>query len=107
MTKNIKKLIIIGGTGFIGYHVAKEAKKRKWTFKNISINKTKKIRRISKVKYIHLDISKKNQLKNKIADKRAKLDSYSDFADSDSRVISELKARRAEWDQEEKSVQSE
>ena len=69
MTKNIKKLLIIGGTGFIGYHVAKEAIKRKWTVESISINKPKKIRRISKVKYIHLDISKKNQLKNKIKKK--------------------------------------
>tara|TARA_R110000782_G_scaffold268297_1_gene364508 strand:+ start:2355 stop:5363 length:3009 start_codon:yes stop_codon:yes gene_type:complete len=48
-----------------------------------------------------------NQLKNKIADKRAKLNSYSDFAESDSRVISELKARRAELDKAESSVQNE
>ena len=51
---------------------------------------------------INYNIAALNQLKNKIADKRAKLDSYSDFADSDSRVISELKARRAELDQAEK-----
>jgi hypothetical protein len=56
---------------------------------------------------INYNIAALNQLKNKIADKRAKLDSYSDFADSDSRVISELKARRAELDQAEKSVQNE
>ena len=56
---------------------------------------------------INYNIAALNQLKNKIADKRAKLDSYSDFADSDSRVISELKTRRAELDKAESSVQNE
>ena len=56
---------------------------------------------------INYNIAALNQLKNKIADKRAKLESYSDFADSDSRVISELKARRAELDKAESSVQNE
>ena len=30
------KILIIGGTGFIGYHLIKEAKKRKWDVSSIS-----------------------------------------------------------------------
>ena len=56
---------------------------------------------------IDYNIASLNQLKNKIADKRAKLESYSDFAESDSRVISELKARRTELDQAEAGIQNE
>ena len=56
---------------------------------------------------IDYNIASLNQLRNKIADKRAKLESYSDFADSDSRVISELKARRAELSQAETGIQNE
>ena len=56
---------------------------------------------------IDYNIAALNQLRNKIADKRAKLESYSDFADSDSRVISELKARRAELSQAETRIQNE
>jgi len=56
---------------------------------------------------IDYNIASLNQLKNKIADKRAKLESYSAFAESDSRVISELKARRTELDQAEVGIQNE
>jgi hypothetical protein len=56
---------------------------------------------------IDYNIASLNQLKNKIADKRAKLESYSAFAESDSRVISELKAKRADLDRAEKTVQNE
>ena len=38
----MKKLLVIGGTGFIGYHVIKEAKKRNWNVTSISLSKPKK-----------------------------------------------------------------
>ena len=37
-----------------------------------------------------------NQLKNKLADKRASLNEYSKFAESDSKVISELRAKKSD-----------
>ena len=40
----MKKLLVVGGTGFIGYHVIKEAKKRKWNITSISLSKPKKKR---------------------------------------------------------------
>ena len=38
----MKKLLVVGGTGFIGYHIIKEAKKRKWNITSISLSKPKK-----------------------------------------------------------------
>ena len=38
----MRKILVIGGTGFIGYHIITEAKKRKWDITSISLNKPKK-----------------------------------------------------------------
>ena len=56
------KILVVGGTGFIGYHLCKEALKKNWAVTSISKNKPKKIRHLFKVKYLICDISKKNQV---------------------------------------------
>ncbi len=61
-----KTMLIIGGTGFIGYHLARIALKKGWSVTSISKNKPKKLRKIKKVKYIVCDITNKNKLKKKI-----------------------------------------
>ena len=61
-----KKILIIGGTGFIGYHLAQEATRRNWTVHSLSKKKPKNIRKVPYVKYIYADISKINHLKKKI-----------------------------------------
>ena len=61
-----EKLLVVGGTGFIGYHLLREAKKRKYQLFSISLNKPKKIRNILGVKYIFADISKYKVLKTKL-----------------------------------------
>ena len=61
-----KKILIFGGTGFIGFHLAKEALKKGFQVTSISSNKPKKIRYLKKVKYIIVDITNKNSLKKKI-----------------------------------------
>ena len=61
-----KKILIIGGTGFLGYHLAKKSLKKKWEVTSVSINKPKKIRFLKKVNYIYLNIKKKNIIKKKI-----------------------------------------
>ena len=38
----MKKILIIGGTGFLGYHLAKNALKKNWKVFSLSINKPKK-----------------------------------------------------------------
>ena len=53
----------MGGSGFIGYHLAKKSIEKGWKVTSISTNKVKKLRHIKKVKYVHFDISKKKSLK--------------------------------------------
>ena len=61
-----KKILIVGGTGFIGYHLAKKSLEKNWNVTSISSGLPKKIRKLSKVKYIKCDITKKIILKKKI-----------------------------------------
>ena len=61
-----KKILIIGGTGFLGYHLAKKCLLKKWDVTSISTNNPKKIRYLSKVKYLILDITNKNLISKKI-----------------------------------------
>ena len=59
-------ILIVGGTGFIGYHLAKQSLKKGWKVTSISSNLPKKIRYLSKVKYIRCDITNKKLLKRSI-----------------------------------------
>ena len=61
-----KKILITGGTGFIGYHLAKKCLSLNWSVTSLSTNKPKYLRRLKKVKYIFFDISKKKLLAKKI-----------------------------------------
>ncbi len=56
------KVLIIGGTGFIGYHLIKSLRKKNYDITSISLDKTTK-NRIKNVKYIFLDFTKKKKLK--------------------------------------------
>tara|TARA_B110000503_G_scaffold140507_1_gene231558 strand:+ start:60 stop:980 length:921 start_codon:yes stop_codon:yes gene_type:complete len=64
-----KKILIVGGTGFLGYHLAKKCISKGWLVTSISTNKPKKIRYLSKVKYLILDITKKKLIEKKIKSK--------------------------------------
>ncbi len=59
-------ILIVGGTGFIGYHLAEKCLAKGWQVTNISSRPPKKIRYLSKVKYIICDITKKKSLKKNI-----------------------------------------
>ena len=59
-------ILVVGGTGFIGYHLAKKSLTKGWQVTSISSNPPKKIRYLPKVKYIICDITKKNILKKNI-----------------------------------------
>ena len=61
-----KNILIVGGTGFIGYHLAKKALQKSWKVTSISSRPPKKLRCLSKVKYLLCDITNKNNLKKKI-----------------------------------------
>jgi len=60
------KILIVGGTGFIGYHLANRAIKKGWKVYSISTKKPSKKRFLSKVIYIICDITKKKDLRKKI-----------------------------------------
>ena len=64
MKKNVsKRVLIIGGTGFIGFHLANFCKKKKYKVHIISRTKPKISRRIKDIIYINADISNKKKLK--------------------------------------------
>ena len=59
-------ILIVGGTGFIGYHLAKKSLKKGWQVTSISSRSPRKKRYLPKVKYILCDITKKKSLKKNI-----------------------------------------
>ena len=63
----MSKIIIVGGTGFLGFHLAKYFIKKKWKVVSVSRKKPKKIRKLSKVTYVLADIRKKVSLKKKLS----------------------------------------
>ncbi len=60
MKKN--RILITGGTGFIGYHLAKKCLSLNWLVHSISTNPPPKEKKLKKVKYFKIDISKKKEL---------------------------------------------
>ena len=58
-----KKILIIGGTGFLGYHLAKKCISKKWDVTSVSTLKPINKRYLKKVKYQFIDISNKKLLK--------------------------------------------
>jgi len=60
-----KHLLIVGGTGFIGYHLAKYTINKGWQVSSIS-RKSKKNKLIKKVRYIYTNIANSKSLKKKI-----------------------------------------
>ena len=59
-------LLIAGGTGFIGYHLALKLKKFGWKVTSLSITKPQKKRRIKGVRYLFVDVTKKKQIKKEL-----------------------------------------
>jgi UDP-glucose 4-epimerase len=57
-----KKILVVGGTGFIGFHLAKQCIKKKFKVVSFSKNHPRKIRYLKKVKYLQGDISRKKDL---------------------------------------------
>ena len=69
---NKTKILIPGGTGFIGYHLIVYLVKKGWIVHSLSKFKPKKTRKVKGAKYIYCDVRDKKKL-------RSKLDKYYDY----------------------------
>ena len=68
MRKKIKKILIIGGTGFIGTNLIKYLEKKNYNIICASRRKIKKYPDLKNIKYIKADISKKKDILIKLDD---------------------------------------
>ena len=63
MNKKIK-ILVIGGTGFIGYHLSKKCIQIGWNVTSVSKSRPKKEKFIKGVKYKRVDLRKYKNVKN-------------------------------------------
>lgn len=61
--KKKNKILIIGGTGFLGFHLSNYYIKKKYKVYSLSKNRPKKLKYLKKVKYLYGDISKYHSIK--------------------------------------------
>ena len=52
------RLLVIGGTGFIGHHLLQSARKKGWQLTSVSLNSLPPERQIRGIRYLHLDLIK-------------------------------------------------
>lgn len=64
-----KSILVVGGTGFIGYHFGKKCLKKNFNVESLSTTKPKKKRFLKNINYIICDITKKKLLKKKLKKK--------------------------------------
>tara|TARA_B100001248_G_C27381854_1_gene457379 strand:- start:775 stop:1689 length:915 start_codon:yes stop_codon:yes gene_type:complete len=84
------KILIPGGTGFIGFHLALFLKNKGWNVHSLSKYKPKKKRKIKGIKYIYCNVDDIKKLENKIDthyDYIVNLSGYVDHSDK-SEIIS-------------------
>ena len=58
----MKKILVVGGSGFIGHHICKSAIKKKYDVYSLSSKRPTKKRFIKKVKYLLADLKNKKKL---------------------------------------------
>ena len=62
-TLNSPHLLVIGGTGFIGHHLLREARQRGWQVTSVSLNPPSTERFVEGVRYLHFDMKDNNVVK--------------------------------------------
>ena len=67
--KSENKLLIIGGTGFIGKNVAKEAISRGFQVTIVSMGVCPPVKQLNGAEYISIDITSKEDLASKLENK--------------------------------------
>ena len=67
--KEKEKILIVGGTGFIGYHLIKEAKRKGLIVTSLSLHPPVTSRHETDVEYLFVDILKENSVRNALKEK--------------------------------------
>ena len=62
-----EKILVVGGTGFIGYHVLKNIHSKKYLRYSLSKNKPTREKRLKHVRYLYSDITNYKDLKKKLS----------------------------------------
>lgn len=57
-----KSILIVGGTGFLGFHLCTFFKKKGWKVYSLSKNKPLSFRKVKNIKYLYGDISKQKEI---------------------------------------------
>ena len=61
---NSPNLLVIGGTGFIGYHLLKALQLKEWKITSVSLNPPTEERLVENVRYLHFDLTDRVLVKN-------------------------------------------
>jgi nucleoside-diphosphate-sugar epimerase len=80
------KVLIAGGTGFIGFHIAKKLLKLGYEPTSLSTSKPKIIRKIRGVKYIKCDVTKKKIFNSKLKENFDYVINLSGYIDHSNKV---------------------
>ncbi len=62
-TMNTPRLLVIGGTGFIGHHLLKSVQQKGWQMTSVSLNSPTKERFVDGTHYLHFDIADQSLVK--------------------------------------------
>ncbi len=81
-----KKVLVAGGTGFLGFHLLKKLKNFNYTLYSLSSKKPKKNRKLPGVKYIICNVVNRIQLKKKLKYNFSYVINFSGYVDHSNKV---------------------